>query len=93
MNSKKDFNRLVPKLFWTRPKCEFGEHLAIRASNNVWKNTVMWMIFGSKLLCSFLCQQSTLFSSIYARGVKHTARGPKPARCEVESGPRDDFVK
>jgi len=27
------------------------------------------------------------------RGVKHTARGPKPARCEVESGPRDNFVK
>jgi len=26
-------------------------------------------------------------------GVKHTARGPNPARCEVESGPRDNFVK
>jgi len=24
--------------------------------------------------------------------VKHTARGPKPARCVVESGPLDDFV-
>jgi len=29
----------------------------------------------------------------YVRGVKHTARGPKPTRCVVESGPRDDFVK
>jgi len=30
---------------------------------------------------------------IYTRGVKHTARGPNPARCVVGSGPRDDFVK
>jgi len=30
---------------------------------------------------------------VYSRGVKHTARGPKPARCKVECGPRDDLVK
>jgi len=33
------------------------------------------------------------FCSHWNRGVKHTARGPKPARCLVESSPRDDFVK
>jgi len=31
--------------------------------------------------------------SVYVRGVKHTARGPNPARCVVGSSPRDDFVK
>jgi len=31
--------------------------------------------------------------NIYSKGVKPTARGPKPARYEVEPGPRDDFVK
>ena len=30
---------------------------------------------------------------IYTKGVKHTARGPNPARCVVGSGPWDDFVK
>jgi len=39
MDLKKDFNRLLPKLFWARPKSEFGEHLATQISNNVWKNT------------------------------------------------------
>jgi len=39
MDLKKDFNRLLAKLFWGRRKSEFGEHLATQASNNVWKNT------------------------------------------------------
>jgi len=35
MDLKKDFNRLLPKLFWAQS--EFGEHLATHNSNNVWK--------------------------------------------------------
>jgi len=37
--------------------------------------------------------RSQRISNVYTTGVKHTSRRPKPARCEVESGPRDDFVK
>jgi len=37
INLKKDFNRLVPKLFWARPKSELGEHLVTQASKNVMK--------------------------------------------------------
>jgi len=37
MDLKKDFNRLVPKHFWARPKSEFGEHFATQPPNNVWK--------------------------------------------------------
>jgi len=37
MDLKKDFNRLVPKHFWARPKSEFGEHFASQPPNNVWK--------------------------------------------------------
>jgi len=37
MDWKKDFNRLVPKLYWARLKSEFVEHLVTQASNNVWK--------------------------------------------------------
>jgi len=40
----------LPKLFWARPKSEFGEH----ASNNVWNNNDCMSDFGSKLLISFL---------------------------------------
>jgi len=43
------------------------------------------------LLKMFVAKSNPLF--FYDRGVKHTASGPKPARCEVESGPPDDFVK
>jgi len=38
MDLKKDYNRLIPKLFWARPRSEFGEHLVTQASNKVWKN-------------------------------------------------------
>jgi len=44
----------VPKLFWARLKSELGEHLANQASHNVLKIMIAWMIFGSKLLSSFL---------------------------------------
>jgi len=47
----------VTKLFWARDKSEFGEHLATQASNKVWKNKKAMnvsIIYGSKLLCSFL---------------------------------------
>jgi len=54
MDLKKDFNRLIPKLFWARPKSDFGEHLVTQASNKVWKKYWLCeMIFGSKLLSSF----------------------------------------
>jgi len=39
MDLKNDFNRLLSKLFWARPKSEFDEHLATQASTNVWKKT------------------------------------------------------
>jgi len=39
MDLKKDFNRFLPKLFWARPKSEFGERPATLASNNARKNT------------------------------------------------------
>ena len=29
---------------------------------------------------------------LYSRGVKHTARGPEPARQRVQSGPLNDFA-
>jgi len=37
MDLKKDFNRFIPKLFGTRRKSEFGEHLATQASNILWQ--------------------------------------------------------
>jgi len=37
MDLKKDFNHSLTKLFWARPKSEFGEHLATLVSTNVWK--------------------------------------------------------
>jgi len=37
MDLKENFNSLVPRLFWARPKFEFGEHVATQASNNVWE--------------------------------------------------------
>jgi len=39
MDLKKDFNRLLSKCFWARPKSEFGERLATQTSSNVWKHT------------------------------------------------------
>ena len=41
MDLEKDFNCLVLKLFWARPKSEFGEHLATQASNNAWKTLIV----------------------------------------------------
>jgi len=35
MDLKKDFNRLLPKIFEAPPKSEFGEDLVTQASNNV----------------------------------------------------------
>ena len=35
MDLKKNFNLLLPKPFWARPKSEFGEHLVAQASSNV----------------------------------------------------------
>jgi len=62
-------------------------------------------LFQLVVVCSRSCERSTLLlftvslyvsnhlMSAYIRGVKHTPRGPNPARCVVGSGPRDDFVK
>jgi len=48
-------------------------------------------------LATFLCVLLLFIfgttPSHYTKGVKHTARGPKPARCEGKTGPRDDSVK
>jgi len=44
----------VPKLFWARPKTEFGKHRAAQASKNVRKKRVAWMMFARKLPRSFL---------------------------------------
>ena len=47
--------------FLARPKSEFAERLATHASNNIWwKIIVVWMIFSSRLLSSFL--MSTIYS-------------------------------
>jgi len=38
----------VPKLFWARPKSEFGEHLSTQASNSVWKKGLYgWILAAS----------------------------------------------
>jgi len=63
----KDFNHLVPTLFWARPKSEFGEYLATQASNNVMKKYWFRGLFlGSKLLGSFLMSAIYSFLKYYA---------------------------
>jgi len=55
----------VPKLFWARPKTEFGEHLATQASNNVRKNDCCMDAVGQKAT-KFVCNFSNLLLSTYA---------------------------
>jgi len=60
-------SRTPPKLFWARPKSEFGEHLATQTSNNVWNNTECVDDFWQHV-AKFVFNVSNLlfFSSIYA---------------------------
>jgi len=59
----------VPKLFWARPKTEFGEHLATQASNNERKNNCcmddVWQS-AAKFIFNF----SNLLLSTYATSDK-----------------------
>ena len=50
----------------------------ITSSNSKVANVLAWVYSYAK-------------SIVYSRGVKHTARGPEPARKEVRSGPRDNL--
>jgi len=47
MDMKKSFNRLVPKLFWARPKSEFVEHIAtqcwVRVATSIWNFVRLWI--------------------------------------------------
>jgi len=48
MDLKKDFNRLLPLVFWARPKSEFGEHLPIQAWNTISKKYwVCWWFLAA----------------------------------------------
>jgi len=58
---------VVPKLFWARPKSEFGEH----ASNEVRKNNDCMSDFGRKFLSSLL------MSAIYSF-LKYLSYKPGP---------------
>jgi len=57
----------IPKPFWTRPKSEFGEHLATQVSYSVLKNNdCMDDFWPLSCYVRFQCQQSSHFSSTYA---------------------------
>ena len=55
----------VPKLFWVRPKTEFGEHFVTQASNNVRKNNCC-MDDTWKQAAKFLFNFRNLLASAYA---------------------------
>ena len=64
MDLKKDFNRLVPKLFWALPKSEFSEHLATQASNNPWKKYCWVEDFRQKVAMFVFNVSNALFSQV-----------------------------
>jgi len=64
MDLNKDFNRLVPKLFWSRPKSEFCEHLATQASNNVRKKYCYVDDFRQKVAMFVFNVSNLLFSQV-----------------------------